>query len=47
MNIITQLLEATTLEEVRRIQNKYQFILPLNQRPKFENWIEKTKKRLS
>ena len=47
MTIITELLEAKDLNEVRRIEKKYQFILPLNQRPKFENWINKTIKRLS
>jgi hypothetical protein len=47
MTPITELLEAKDLNEVRRIEKKYLEYLPDNQKWKFQNWVEKTKKRIS
>jgi len=47
MTIITELLEAKDLNEVRRIEKKYLEYLPDNQKWKFQNWINKTIKRLT
>lgn len=45
MNILTQLIEAKSLEEVKSIEKKYMNILPKNQIWKFMNLINKTKNK--
>lgn len=45
MYILTQLIEAKSLEEVKAIEKKYMNILPDNQKWKFMNLVNKTKNK--
>ena len=47
MNIICQLLEAKTLQEVKRIEKKYFEILPGNQKWTLLNWVHHTNMRIT
>lgn len=47
MTIISELISATTIDEVKRIEAKYKAILPDSQKPRLEQLCRRTINRIN